>query len=51
MGFLCCASTIGFGHLYGVYGITIGYAFLTIGIAAPWGYWIYKTKKREWHGK
>lgn len=51
MGIFCCCSTIGFGHLYGVYGITIGYACLTLVISAPWAYWIYKTKKREWHGK
>lgn len=51
MGIFCCCSTIGFGHLYGIYGITIGYACLTLVISAPWAYWIYKTKKREWHGK
>lgn len=51
MGVLCCASTIGLGHLYGVYGITIGYACLTVGISMPWAYWIFRTKKREWHGK
>ena len=50
MGVLCCASTMIFGHLYGAYGITIGYACLTVGVSVPWAYWIFKTKKREWHG-
>jgi len=51
MGILCCASTMGLGHLYGVYGITIGYASLAVGVGTPWAYWIFKTKKREWHEK
>lgn len=51
MGILCCVSTIGMGRLYGIYGITISYACLCIGIGTPWAYWIYRTKKREWHGK
>ena len=49
MGVLCCASTLSLGQSYGVYGITIGYACLTLAIATPWGFWIFKTKKREWH--
>ena len=51
MGILCCVSTMGMGRLYGVYGITISYACLCIGIGTPWAYWIFRTKKREWHGK
>lgn len=49
-GALCCASTMGFGRLYGVYGVTVGYVCLTVGIGMPWAYWIFKNKKREWHG-
>jgi hypothetical protein len=50
MGILCCVSTIGVGHLYGVFGITLSYACLAIGVGTPWAYLIYKNKKREWHG-
>lgn len=41
-------STLIFGNLYGLYGMTIGYCILTL-LFFPWGYWIYKTKKAEWH--
>lgn len=47
-GFLCCLSTFIFGKLYGLYGITIGYCIISV-LFFPWGYWIYKTKKTEWH--
>jgi len=50
-GILCCLSTTILGKNYGVYGMTIGYCALTVCVGFPWGYWIYKTKKREWHGK
>ena len=46
----CCLSTLLFGKLYGLYGLTIGYCIISI-LFFPWGYWIYKTKKAEWHGK
>lgn len=49
-GIACCLSTLLFGKLYGLYGITIGYCTISI-LFFPWGYWIYKTKKAEWHGK
>ncbi len=49
MGLLCSISTITFGNLYGVYGITISYAFLRI-ISLSWIYHTYRKKKREWHG-
>lgn len=49
-GVACCLSTFIFGRLYGLYGITIGYCVISI-LFFPWGYWIYKTKKSEWHGK
>lgn len=41
-------STLVFGHLFGLYGIVIGYCTITT-IFFPWGYWIYKTKKAAWH--
>lgn len=34
--------------LFGLYGITAGYCFLTI-LFFPWGYWIFKIKRAEWH--
>jgi len=42
-------STIVLGNLYGLYGMTMGYCLLSI-LFFPWGYWIYKNNKIEWHG-
>lgn len=49
-GMLCMLSTIGFGNYFGLYGVTIGYCVITV-VMFPWGYYIYKTKKREWHNE
>lgn len=49
-GIACCLSTVILGKYFGLYGITIGYCMITLAFM-PWGYWIYKTKKNEWHGK
>lgn len=49
-GVLCCLSTIFLGKYYGVVGITGGYCFITIALSL-WSYWIFRTKKRVWHGK
>ena len=49
-GIACCLSTLLLGKWFGVLGVTGGYCFITIALM-PWGYWIYKTKKNEWHGK
>lgn len=49
-GIMCLLSTFILGNFYGLYGITIGYCCITIAFM-PWGYWIYKTKKVEWHEK
>ena len=49
-GVLCMLSTLVFGKLFGLYGVTIGYCAIQIAIF-PWGYFIYKTKKNEWHEK
>ncbi len=51
MGALCCVSTLLFGKYFGLYGITIGYASLCLFISLPWGFYIFKTKKIEWHGR
>jgi len=49
-GVLCCLSTILLGKYFGVIGVTAGYCLITICLM-PWGYYIFKTKKEEWHGK
>ncbi len=49
MGILCLISTLVFGNLYGVYGITIGYSMLNVCVALPWSYSIYKNKRISWH--
>lgn len=49
-GVVSCFCTFVFGHLYGLYGVTISYFFIAVAFF-PWGYWIFKTKKAEWHGK
>lgn len=50
MGVLCSCSTILLGKIYGAYGVTIGYMFLTVGLSLPWSIYIFKTKRRGWHG-
>ncbi len=47
-GVLCCFSTLLLGKIYGLYGIVLGYTAIFI-IMFPWGYWIFKSKKEEWH--
>jgi O-antigen/teichoic acid export membrane protein len=47
-GILCCLSTVGLGKLFGVNGITIGYCAITLAIT-PWAYYIFITKKKQWH--
>lgn len=48
-GILCCLSTTLLGKYFGVLGITGGYCFIVF-VLSFWGYWIFVTKKREWHG-
>ncbi len=47
-GFLCCLSTVLLGKYFGVLGITGGYCLITL-FMSLWGYWIFKTKKNDWH--
>lgn len=49
-GIASCFCMFVFGHLYGLYGVTISYTCIAVAFF-PWGYWIYRTKKAEWHGK
>ena len=47
-GLASAASVLLLGKLFGLYGITAGYAIVSI-VFFPWGLWIYRTKKKEWH--
>ena len=42
-------GTFVFGHMYGLYGVTISYCVLSI-LFFPWGYQIFNSKKVLWHG-
>lgn len=48
-GVLCLISTITFGYLFGVSGIIYGYLFITMFIGFPWAYYVFNSKKIEWH--
>lgn len=48
VGILCCISTVGLGHAYGLIGMTLGYACIRT-ISLIWIYFIYNNKKYEWH--
>lgn len=47
-GLASAASVLLLGQLFGLYGITAGYALVSI-VFFPWGLWIYRTKKKGWH--
>ena len=49
-GIACCLSTVLLGKYFGVMGVTAGYCTLSI-CFLPWAYYIFKTKKDEWHGR
>jgi hypothetical protein len=48
VGVLCAISTMVFGKINGIMGITISFALLRF-ISLTWIYTIYKKKKYEWH--
>jgi O-antigen/teichoic acid export membrane protein len=50
MGVLCSLSTLILGNYFGVFGMTLGYMSLTI-LGAIWVYFIFKSKKKEWHNE
>lgn len=50
VGVLCSASTLIMGNVYGVYGVTIGFAVLRL-LSLLWINYIYRLKKVEWHEK
>ena len=47
-GIASATAILVLGDIWGLYGITGSYCLLAI-LFFPWGYWIYKTKKIEWH--
>lgn len=47
-GLACLASTLCFGKIYGLYGITTGYCIIQLGLFV-WAWSIFKNKKAEWH--
>lgn len=49
IGILCSLSTILLGKYMGIIGVTAGYCLITT-CSLPWAYYIYKTKKEDWHG-
>lgn len=48
-GILCACSSIYLSHHFGVLGMVIGYTVLTIIISGMGGYYVFITKRREWH--
>ncbi len=48
-GILCCISTFFLGNNFGLNGMVIGYATITIMCGLVWGGFIFKRKKLEWH--
>jgi O-antigen/teichoic acid export membrane protein len=50
-GIFSLISTISFGYFFGVRGVIYGYLGLTILIGLPWAYYVYNSKKREWHAQ
>lgn len=48
MGILCCMSTFILGHIYGLYGIVIGFFMLRM-VSLSWVYKVFRNKKTAWH--
>jgi O-antigen/teichoic acid export membrane protein len=45
---LCSLSTVLLGHYFGLIGVTAGYCCIAVSMF-PWSYYIFKSKKLEWH--
>jgi O-antigen/teichoic acid export membrane protein len=50
LGMLCSFSTIFLGKRFGAIGMTSGFMILTL-IGFVWTYFIFKSKKRQWHNE
>jgi O-antigen/teichoic acid export membrane protein len=48
-GILCAISTLVLGRYWGLMGIVYGYSAITLLMGIPWGYYLFVTKKNEWH--
>ncbi len=48
-GILCMCSSLILGKQFGVMGMVTGYTVLTAIISGLGGYYVFVTKKREWH--
>lgn len=49
LGILIAISVIVTANLYGVIGVVFSYSALTLFLGVPWAYYIFQSKKTEWH--
>ena len=49
LGILIAISVFVTANLYGVVGVVFSYSALTLFLGVPWAYYIFQSKKREWH--
>lgn len=49
IGILTALSTILLGKFFGLKGIVYGYGIISVLLALPWAYFIFRKKKLEWH--
>ena len=49
LGILIAISVFVTANLYGVIGVVFSYSTLTLFLGVPWAYYIFQSKKREWH--
>lgn len=49
VGVLCGISTIWLGRTAGVMGVVGGYAVISLLISLPWTFYVFITKRKEWH--
>ncbi len=50
VGSLCALSTFILGKYIGVGGIVVGYVIIVVGVSLPLSFFIFKNKRREYHG-
>jgi O-antigen/teichoic acid export membrane protein len=49
MAVLCCISIVIASKAFGLIGIVTGYGFLVVFVSFIWSFYLFKTKKSEWH--